>query len=362
METLLQIRNLVFKDDGITILDLPELCVNKGEVLVLLGPNGAGKSTLLHVAAGLKKATSGKIQFTQSHRLSDLDYRRKVSTVFQSPLLLSDTVEKNIAIGLRFRGLPAEEINARTQRWMDLLHISHLAKRRANVLSGGEAQRVSLARAFCLETELILMDEPFSALDTPTRLEMLDDIRNIFSRTNQTCIYVTHDQEEALTIGDRVAIFFHGKLHQLDTTQNIFTHPATPEVAAFMGMDNIIPGRVINRLQDLLQIESNEIILETKGKVEIGTQVYICLRPEDITLYNTKQTMVPSSASNQLTCRIKNLVNQGPFLKIQLESKFPLTALATRSSVTELELEIGKEIQAKFKTTAIHLIIAEEKR
>jgi tungstate transport system ATP-binding protein len=356
METLLDIQNLIVKAEQATILDLPSLSINRGEVLVVLGPNGAGKSTLLLVAAGLKKPTGGSIQFSQSPHLSDLEYRRKISTVFQSPLLLSGNVESNIASGLKFRGTPKSEIQKRVNDWMEMLHITHLAKRRANTLSGGEAQRVSLARAFCLETELLLMDEPFSALDTPTRLALLDDLRSIFAKTNQTCVYVTHDLEEALSIGDRVAVLFNGKLHQLGQTQDVFSHPATPQVAAFMGVDNIIPGVVMQQKNEVLQIQSDHTLLEAVGDHRIGTRVYVCLRPEDITLYASKQEIEPSTARNRINCRITHMINQGSFIRILLESGFPLTALVTRLSAEEMKLEVGKEVTAVFKATAIHLI------
>jgi tungstate transport system ATP-binding protein len=344
METLLNIRNLVVKAEKAIILDLPDLSINKGEVLVVLGPNGAGKSTLLLTAAGLLKPTSGSVQFAQTSHLSDLEYRRKVSTVFQTPLLLSDNVENNI------------EIDERVRTWMELLHISHLAKRRAKSLSGGEAQRVSLARAFCLQTELILMDEPFSALDAPTRQELLDDLRNIFKKTNQTCIYVTHDLEEALSIGDRVVVLFKGKIHQISQAQDVFLHPATPQVAEFMGVGNIIPGKVINREDELLQIQVDHTLVEALGNIPVGTQVFVCLRPEDITLYNSGQEMKLSTARNHLSCRITHIINQGSFMRIQLESGFSLSALVTRLSANEMKLEVGKEVTAVFKATAIHLI------
>ena len=356
MQKLLEIHHLVVKADDTIILDLPELTVNKGEVLILLGPNGAGKSTLLMIAAGLRKPTGGSVQFSDSPHLTDLEYRRKVSTVFQSPLLLTDTVEKNIASGLKFRHLPGSEIHRRVNHWMDQLHIAHLAKRRATVLSGGEAQRVSLARAFCLETELILMDEPFSALDTPTRQELLNDLRTILSKTNQTCVYVTHDLDEALAIGDRVAIFFHGKLHQLDTAQNVFAHPATPEVASFMGVENIIPGKVISKNNELQQIQTGSALIEAAAQISIGSSVFVCLRPEDITLFEADHNINLSSARNRLVCRVTRLSNQGPFIKVFLDAGFPLIALITRPSASEMNLEIGKEVLAVFKATAIHLI------
>ncbi|MBA4383149.1 MAG: ABC transporter ATP-binding protein [Anaerolinea sp.] len=356
MTTLLELHNIIVQADKKRILEVAELTVIKGEVLVLLGPNGAGKSTLLQVAAGLKKPTSGYVYFSNQDKLSDLEFRRKVSTVFQSPLLLNDTVENNIASGLKFRGLHKKEIFKSAQYWMEQLHILPIAKRQAKVLSGGEAQRVSLARAFCLETELILMDEPFSALDNPTRQGLLDDLRNIFTKTNQTCIYVTHDLEEALSIGDRVAVLLNGKIHQLSQTQEVFSHPSSPEVAAFMGVDNIIPGKIFGFENNLLQIQAGDAIFEAVGNIAFGTQVYICLRPEDITLFNENQEIKPSSARNHVSCHITQIINQGPFMRVQLQSGFSLTALVTSRSVKEMELEVGKTVLAVFKASAIHLI------
>jgi tungstate transport system ATP-binding protein len=356
METLLELHDIYVQAGKTAILDVPEMKVAKGEVLILLGPNGAGKSTLLQVAAGLLKPTRGSVFFSETPNLTNLDYRRKVGIVFQSPLLLSETTEKNVASGLQFRGVPRSEIAKRANYWMEQLNILPIAKRQANVLSGGEAQRVSLARAFCLETELILMDEPFSALDTPTRQQLVDDLRNIFAKTNQTCIYVTHDLEEALSIGDRVAVLFNGKIHQISQTQDVFSHPATPQVAAFMGVDNIIPGKVISREQELLQVQANQALIEAVGNAPVGTKVYICLRPEDITLYNSDQEMKLSTARNHLSCRITKMINQGSFMRIQLESGFSLSALVTRLSANELKLAVGKEVTAVFKATAIHLI------
>lgn len=356
MQSLLEIRDLVVKAENTTILDLPELTVQKGEVLVVVGPNGAGKSTLLQVVAGLKKPFKGSVHFTDSPHLDDLTYRRKISTVYQSALLLSGTVAGNIASGLKFRGFKGEAVRAQVNNWMEQLHISHLAKRRSNSLSGGEAQRVSLARAFCLETELILMDEPFSALDTPTQQELLRDLREVFSRTNQTCVYVTHDLEESLAIGDRLAVLFNGKLHQLDSVTNVFSHPNTPEVAAFVGVENIIPGVVQNRSEDLVQIKANGAIVEAVSDLEPGTHVYICLRPEDISLCNLQDGVAPSSARNRIRCQITQVISQGPLNRVLLESGFPLSALVTRPSAREMGLAAGKEVIAVFKSSAVHLI------
>jgi tungstate transport system ATP-binding protein len=356
MPSLLEINDLLVKAGGTILLDLPALVVEKNEVLVVVGPNGAGKSTLLQVIAGLKKPARGSVKFTNSPHLADLAYRRRISTVYQSPLLLSGSVESNIASGLKFRGMKEAEIRRRVDHWMNQLHITHLAKRRSNSLSGGEAQRVSLARAFCLETELILMDEPFSALDTPTQQELLQDLREIFSRTSQTCVYVTHDLEEGLAIGDRVAVLFNGRLHQLDRVSQVFSHPNTPEVAAFVGVENIIPGKVERMLEDLVQVRANGSLFEVVSDLSPGTPVFVCLRPEDITLYNNPEEVMPSSARNRLSCRVTQLINQGPLTRVHLEAGFPLTALVTRPSAKEMDLQVGREVVAVFKSTAIHLI------
>jgi tungstate transport system ATP-binding protein len=356
MTALLEIHDLIVSVENTVILDLPELTVNRNEVLVVVGPNGAGKSTLLQVSAGLLKPTRGKVFFTSDPQLTGLDYRRKVSTVFQSPLLLSGTVRNNIASGLKFRQVDSEQIRQRVDTWMEQLHISHLARRQTAHLSGGEAQRVSLARAFCLETELILMDEPFSALDTPTRTELLRELRELLSRTGQTCIYVTHDLQEALAVGDRIGILFDGKLHQLDVAANVFKRPKTPEVAAFVGVENIIPGKIMGLSNELVQIQANGFSLEAVGGGVIGQEVYACLRPEDVTLYLTGTEVSKSTARNHLPCRIRYMFNQGPLVRIELEADFPLTALVTRPSAEEMNLAVGKEVLAVFKSTAVHLI------
>jgi tungstate transport system ATP-binding protein len=358
VEKLLEIHDLVVKAGISTILNLPALDVYRNEVLILLGPNGAGKSTFLRVAAGLMKPTTGTIRFTGVSHLNDLDYRRKISTVFQSPLLLSDTVRNNIATGLAFHGLSNKERYERVDHWMELLHITHIKDRQAKVLSGGEAQRVSLARAFCLETELILMDEPFSAVDAPTRQELLDDLRNILSKTNQTCMYVTHDIDEALTIGDRVAVMFGGNVHQIGSVQNTFDHPQTPEVAAFMGVENIIPGIVSRVREDVVTITSGETTVEASGNLPPGSNVFICLRPEDITLYSAEEQIRPSTARNRLLCKITGMFNQGSLIRIEMISGVRLVSLVTRPSVEELGLVVGKQVYAVFKASAIHLLPA----
>ncbi len=353
---LLQIRNLKVVLGGATIIDLPELDILRGEVLVVLGPNGAGKSTLLLTAARLLKPAGGSVTLVESPRLTELEYRRRVATVFQAPLLLDETVYQNAAAGLRFRGIPKKLVSQRVGLWLDRLHIRHLENRQARTLSGGEAQRVSLVRAFCLETDLILLDEPFSALDAPTRLELLDELRGLFAETNQTCIYVTHDLDEALALGDRVAVFFNGHLHQIGTPEDVFTKPTTQEMAAFVGVETIIPGTVIAQKEELVQIAADGITIEAIDDIPIGSPVFACMRPEDITIYRMENIPASSSARNRLIGTITRLVNQGPLMRVQLDAGFPVSILITRSSALEMGLVSGMQVTAVFKSSAIHVI------
>ena len=235
---LLSIRNLVIRRGGRLVLEVDDLSVHQNEVLAIVGPNGAGKSTLLLVLARLLHPEQGKILFNgkPAKGESDLVYRRRIALVLQDPLLFDTSVFENISSGLRFRGLPKNEIQPRVDVWLERLGIPHLANRRANELSGGEGQRVSLARAMVLEPELLLLDEPFGALDPPTRSRLLDDLDKILPAAKTTTILITHDLKEAARLASRVAVMLDGQIVQIGTPQEVFANPANPNVAVFLGI------------------------------------------------------------------------------------------------------------------------------
>jgi ABC-type proline/glycine betaine transport system ATPase subunit len=237
MMPLIDIRELVVQRGGRTALRIDALQIPRGEVLALVGPNGAGKSTLLLALARLIQVECGEVIFDGRPLpgLSALEYRRKLSFVFQDPLLVDLSVEQNVALGLKFRGIEKDEITRRTQHWLKQLGIDGLAQRRAVELSGGEAQRVSLARALVLDPELLLLDEPFSALDPPARLRLLDDLSALLDQDHRTTIFVTHDLKEAARLGNRIGIIIGGCLRQVGTVQQIKAVPADADVAAFLG-------------------------------------------------------------------------------------------------------------------------------
>lgn len=237
MTVLLEIRNLQLKRNRRPVLEIEQLEVESGQVLSIVGPNGAGKSSLLLVLARLLKPRQADIRFEglPSTRLTDLEYRRRIGLVLQEPLLLDGSVFDNVALGMRFRHFPKAEVTRRVETWLERLGIVDLRRRPASQLSGGEAQRVSLARAFSLEPQLLLLDEPFSSLDAPTRAHLLEDLGRLLAETFTTTILITHDLDEATRLSHRLAVLLNGCIRQIGTPQEVFAAPVNAEVAAFLG-------------------------------------------------------------------------------------------------------------------------------
>jgi tungstate transport system ATP-binding protein len=237
MKPLLELRDVVVRRDKRQVLDIKALSVQKGEVLALVGPNGAGKSSLLLTVARLLQPERGELLWDSEpcKQQSALAYRRRIALVLQEALLLDTSVFENIAIGLRYRGLPSIVVNENVNKWLARMGLEALRQRNGARLSGGEAQRVSLARAFALSPELLLLDEPFSSLDAPTRLRLLDDLKGILAETGTTTIIVTHDLKEAAYLASRVAVLLNGCIMQIGLPGQVFSQPAGPDVAAFLG-------------------------------------------------------------------------------------------------------------------------------
>lgn len=233
---MILIRDLLIQRNGRDVLKVDSLDVKRGETLAVVGPNGAGKSTLLLALAHLLPLARGEILFDGKSLkgLNELEYRRKISFVFQSPLLLDMSVERNVALGLKFRSTPKEVVQQQVGKWIKQLGIEFLAKRRAGQLSGGEAQRVSLARAFVLEPELLLLDEPFSSLDPPTRSKLIEDLSTLLQEDHRTAIFVTHNLNEAAKLSHRIAVIVGGMLRQVGTAKQIKSSPADETVKAFL--------------------------------------------------------------------------------------------------------------------------------
>jgi len=357
VDTILGVKDLLVKRSDQTVLQVDSLDIQEGEVLAVIGPNGSGKSTLLLVLARLLDPDGGQVYFRGKpiEQENELAYRRRIALVLQEPLLMHRSVFDNVALGLKFRGFQRPEIKRLTDEWLKRLEISHLRDRPAQRLSGGEAQRTSLARAFALQPELLMLDEPFSALDAPTRSRLLQDLHALLSQTGVTTIFITHDLDEALLLGDRVAVLLGGVLRQVGPPQDVFTAPSDGEVAAFVGVETVIAGKVVTSLDGQVIVDANGLRLEAVGDVPTGTSVLFCLRPEDITLFTSPGTTI-SSARNHLNGRIMRMTPNGPLVRVFIDCGLPIVALITRGSANEMKLKEGQSVTATFKATAVHLI------
>ncbi len=343
---------------GRTVLEIPELAVDAGQVLAVIGPNGAGKSTLLRVMGLLEAPTAGRVTFQGEPvgLAGGLAVRRRMATVFQEPLLTDATVRDNVALGLRFRGADSQRAAPRVDVWLERLGIAHLAGRQARTLSGGEAQRTALARALVLDPELLLLDEPFSALDQPTREALLDDFGRIVRQERTTTVLVTHDRAEAMALGDRVGVLMDGRLVQIDEAAQVFRAPASEEVARFVGVETILDGHVVEWTRDLALVDVGGQVVEVAQRAEPGERVRLCVRPEDVTVFPGGPKAGGSRDFNRLGGRVRRLVPSGPHVRMVIDCGFPLVALVTQRSVEELGFAPGTLVTAHFKATAPHLL------
>ena len=259
MSNNVRIVNAVKKYGSFTALNEVSLDIREGEFFTLLGPSGCGKTTLLRMIAGFNSIEGGEFYFG-SRLINDVPaHKRDIGMVFQNYAIFPHlSVEENVAYGLKARKVPQAEINKRVAEALELVQIAHLAKRRPNELSGGQQQRVALARAFVIEPSVLLMDEPLSNLDAKLRVQMRSVIKKLQRRLGITTIYVTHDQEEALAISDRIAVMKDGHIMQVGTPNEIYAKPQNPFVAGFIGVSNFLDCEIdasgVTNIRDELKI------------------------------------------------------------------------------------------------------------
>src|SRR4051812_1000160 len=228
MTEMIRLEQLEYSVPERKILSIPHLLIEKGNTYGIMGPNGAGKSTLLKLLSLLDSPTKGELFFNGDKILPKritLEQRRKVAIALQQSLLLDTTVYQNIALGLKIRKLPRKEIKQKVTDWLEKFNISHLAWKHAYQLSGGEAQRVNLARAMILDPEVLCLDEPFSALDFPTKMKLIQDFKSILTTTGTTAIFVSHDLLEMKSLTDELFILMDGRLQQHGKTNDVIENP-----------------------------------------------------------------------------------------------------------------------------------------
>ncbi|MBA4177107.1 MAG: polyamine ABC transporter ATP-binding protein [Leptothrix sp. (in: Bacteria)] len=314
----LQIQNVVKDFSGFKAVNNVSLDIAKGEIFALLGSSGCGKSTLLRMLAGFETPTSGRIVLN-GQDLADLPpYQRPMNMMFQSYALFPHlTVWENIAFGLKREGLPRDKIAERVEAKLKLVQLTRFAKRKPHQLSGGQQQRVALARSLAKQPQLLLLDEPLGALDKKLREETQIELVNIIEQVGVTCVMVTHDQEEAMTMASRIAIMSEGRFLQVGPPAEIYETPATRFVADFIGNVNLMDGKVSEDEADHVVIDGADCRHFVGHGItgNVGMSVTVALRPEKIHLVRHR----PADDFNTVSGRIKEMSYFGSFTVYHLE-------------------------------------------
>jgi molybdate transport system ATP-binding protein len=342
-------------------------------VTVLFGPSGSGKTTLLRVLAGLDRTVGGHVTvagdiWDDGHGRFVPARRRQVGLLFQDHALFPHLdVLANVTYGLH--ALPRSERKRRAHEALVSAHSAHLVDRKVPQLSGGEAQRVALARALAPRPRLLLLDEPLSALDLPTRTRLRTELRRILLTEAVPTIVVTHDRDEALALGDRVVVLLDGTVRQVGPVADVFAHPVDADVARAVGIESALPARVVSVARGIatVRVEGHELnavvpddVGDDEGDLRAGDEVIVCIRPEDVAielLANTEERPGrTTSVRNHLPAAVTSVTPEGPLVRVGLDAGFPLDAFITRASRDDLDLVPGTRVVALFKSPAVHLI------
>jgi iron(III) transport system ATP-binding protein len=312
MPVEIQLENITKRFGDLTVVDQISLTIQAGELFFLLGPSGCGKTTLLRCLAGFYVPEQGSIQIGDRDVTSLSPDQRDTGMVFQSYALWPHmTVSENVAFGLQMRKVPRAEIRNRVNEALEMVRMTDRADFKPNQLSGGQQQRVALARAMVIHPKCLLLDEPLSNLDAKLRLEMRSEIRRICKDAELTAVYVTHDQKEALSIADRVAVMHSGVLQQCGAPREVYRRPANRFVANFIGETNFIEGTVSGKNDGSIQVNTplGEIVgVSTNGQSpDVGVKVAVSVRPEGIGLGKH----APAGVANCLDGEVHDSVYQG---------------------------------------------------
>jgi molybdate transport system ATP-binding protein len=332
-------------------------------VLILFGPSGSGKTTVLRSLAGLEWPERGRIEFDGQVWLDTAQgvrvppQHRRLGYLFQEYALFpTHTVAGNIAFGLT--DLSDAERRQRVAELVRLLQLEGLEGLRPGQLSGGQQQRAALARALARHPRLLLLDEPLSALDAPTRVRLRTELRNLLRQCAIPSIVVTHDWEDALALGDHMVVIKDGRMLQQGTPQAVFNAPTNAEVAAIVGMETILPGRILGSAGGLATVDVGGVKVVAVSDEGPDGKVFICIRAEDVVLepVGTGST----SARNHLAGTVRAIHAQGAVVRVEVECGFRLVAVITRGGMEELGLGIGSPIVAAVKAGSVHLISRRE--
>jgi molybdate transport system ATP-binding protein len=313
-------------------------------VTVLFGASGSGKTTLLRLLAGLERPDTGSIVFRGRHWETLPPQQRRAGYLFQEYALFPHlTVAENVGYAA-----PRETAAG----LMESFGLAELAGRLPRAISGGQQQRTALARALAVGPELLLLDEPLSALDAPTRTRMRYELRRLLLAGGVPSIVVTHDRMEAMALGDRMAVMVGGQIRQVGPVREVFQRPSDRQVAEAVGVENVAPAEIVGREGGLLILQVGPARLECVDSGESGP-VIACIHAEDVAI--TRESGQTSSARNRLAGRVRGVSMEGALARVELDCGFPLVAVVTAQSAADLGLREGEEVAAVIKATAVHL-------
>lgn len=355
---MVELRNVSKTFGNFTALQEVSFEIQEGEFMTFLGPSGCGKTTCLRLISGFDTPTTGQILIGGKDVTFDPPYRRNVNQVFQSYALFPHlNIYENIAFGLRMKKVAATEIKQRVDKVVEMTSLGQFIERKPAQLSGGQRQRVALARAIVCEPKVLLLDEPLSALDAKLRTQMRVELKQLQKRLGITFIFVTHDQEEALTMSDRVAVLSAGRVEQIGSVNEIYYQPATRFVATFIGETNIVEAEVLGSEAGLIRcrVESGLELTAKGASRPNGEKVLLSLRPEKIRLFREMPEGI-----NVFPGRISAEVFKGAVdeLTIMTHGGLELGALLTNDGRQEFDFHEGEEVFCRIQPEDINLIAA----
>jgi iron(III) transport system ATP-binding protein len=341
--------------DGLT------LEINPGELFFLLGPSGCGKTTALRLVAGFYTPDEGRIYFNERDQSRVPPHKRNTGLVFQNYALWPHMdVWNNVAYGLKMRGASEEEKKERVARALETVQMETYAERMPNQLSGGQQQRVALARALVIEPDVILLDEPLSNLDAKLRIEMRAQIKEIHQKIARTMIYVTHDQAEALSMADRIAVMRQGRIVQVGTPRQLYTRAESAFVAEFIGGTNLLPG-TLEEHGDLLTVRTQVGLVRALNGVKgiaRGDPVFCSVRPESVRLQRTERP--PSDQLNQLTGEVQSIMYLGDSEQYSLRLADDTLVRAVEYNPAARKAEVGDRVALEVDARDVIVLPMEE--
>ena len=342
-----------------TAVDHIDLEIAPGEFFSLLGPSGCGKTSTLRLIAGFERPTGGQILIDGVDMATTPPHLRPVNTVFQSYALFPHlTVGDNVAFGLKYHDLPKDEMSRRAAQALELVRLGGLEKRKPSHLSGGQQQRVALARSLVLNPLVLLLDEPLGALDAKLRKALQIELKAIQENVGVTFIYVTHDQEEALTMSDRLAVMSAGQVEQVGTPSEVYEQPSSAYVADFLGLSNVIPAEAVGPSGNrgcLVMVGRHELVAGA-GAVDAIGPVSICIRPERIVLGALRQ------GGNELPGVIDRVVYTGPMLQVLIDVDGIGSVQAVVPNQGQIALTRGQAVSVGMPEEALRVLVPKASR